>query len=67
MEGTRKEQRRGRWKRGARIRCERRQGKCTMGQEIERRCVAMGDGERGVANRKFQMPGNQKAPRTQWG
>lgn len=41
-----------------------RQGRCTEGQEIEQRCVAMEDSELVVANRKSQMPGNQKAPRT---
>ena len=41
--------------------------RCTEDQEIEKRCIAMGDGELGVATRKFQMPGKQEAPRTQWG
>ena len=31
----------------------------TEGQEIEQRCVAMREGELGVANRKSQMPGKQ--------
>jgi hypothetical protein len=47
------------------IRCGRRQERCTQGQEIEQRCVAMGDGELGIATRKSQMPGKQEAPRTQ--
>ena len=37
------------------------------GQEIEQRCVAMGDGELGVATRKSQMPRKQEPPRTPWG
>ena len=37
------------------------------GQEIEQRCVAMGDEKMGVPKRKYQMPGNQEAPRTQQG
>ena len=45
---------------GGRIRCGRRPGRCTGDQEIEQRCVAMGDGELGVANMKFQMPGNKR-------
>ena len=53
-------------KRG-RIRYGRRWRRCTEGQEIEQRCVAMGDGELGIATRKSQMPGKQEAPRTQWG
>jgi hypothetical protein len=35
------------------------------GQEIEQRCVAMEDGELGIANRISQMPGKQEVPRTQ--
>jgi hypothetical protein len=31
-------------------------------QEIEQRCVAMGDGELGVATRKSQMLGKQEDP-----
>ena len=46
-----------------RIRC----GRSTEGQEIEQRCVAMGDGELGVATRKSQMPGKQEPPRTPQG
>ena len=53
-------------KRG-RIRYGRRWRRCTEGQEIEQRCVAMGDGELGVATRKSQMPGKQEPPRTPWG
>jgi hypothetical protein len=54
-------------KRVGRIKCERRQGRCTESQEIEQRCIAMGDGELGVANRKSQMPGKQEPPRIQLG
>jgi len=50
-----------------RSRCGRRQGRCTEGQQIEQRCVAMQDGELVVATRKSQMPGKQETPRTQWG
>jgi hypothetical protein len=39
------------------IRYGRRQKRCTDGQKIEQRCVAIGDGELGVATRKSQMPG----------
>jgi hypothetical protein len=38
--------------------------RCTESQEIEQRCVAIGDGELGVATRKSQMPGKQEPPRT---
>ena len=48
-----------------RIRYGRRWERCTEGQEIEQRYVAMGDGELGLATRKSQMPGKQEAPRTQ--
>jgi hypothetical protein len=61
---TWEEERKGRAINGGRIRCGRRWGKCTEGQEIDQRCVAMGDGELGVSNRKSQMPGKQDAPRT---
>jgi hypothetical protein len=37
---------------------------CTKGQEIEQRCVTVGDGELGVATRKSQMPGKQEVTRT---
>jgi hypothetical protein len=43
-----------------RIRFGRRWRRCTEGQEIEQKCVAMGDGELGVATRKSQMPGMQE-------
>jgi hypothetical protein len=36
----------------------------TEGQEIEQRCVVMGDGELEVATRKSQIPGKQEPPRT---
>ena len=45
-------------KRG-RIKYGRRWRRCTEGQEIEQRCVSMGDGELGVTTRKYQMPGKQ--------
>ena len=61
----RKRRRRG--EKGVRIRYGRRWRRCTEGQEIEQRCVAMGDGELGVATRKSQMPGKQEPPRTPWG
>jgi hypothetical protein len=50
-----------------RIRYERRWKRCTEGQEIEQRCVAMGNGELEVVTRKSQMPGKQEPPRTPWG
>jgi hypothetical protein len=37
------------------------------GQGIEWNCVAVGDGELGVASRKSQMPGKQEVPRSQGG
>jgi hypothetical protein len=54
-------------KKGSRIRYGRRQGRNTEGQEIEWRCVAVGDGELPVTTRKSQMPGKQEVPRTQRG
>ena len=51
-ETLRKKSRRG--KRG-RTRYGRRQRRCTEGQEIEQRCVAMGDGELEVVTTKSQM------------
>jgi hypothetical protein len=55
-----------RWgeEKGGRTRCGRRQGRCTEGQEIEQRYVAVVNGEPGVANRHSQMLGNLEAPRT---
>jgi hypothetical protein len=38
--------------------------RCTEGQEIEQRCIAIGDGELAIATRKSQMPGKQAAPRS---
>jgi len=35
-----------------RVRCGRRRGRCTEGQDIEQRCVAMGDSELGLATRE---------------
>jgi hypothetical protein len=37
--------------------------RCTEGQEIEQRCVAMGCGELRVATRKSQTPEKQEPPR----
>ena len=34
---------------------------CTEDQEIEQRCVEMGDGEVGIASINTQMPGKQEA------
>ena len=47
-----------------RIRYGKRWRRCTEGQEIEHRCVAMGYEELQVAIRKAQMPGKQEPPRT---
>jgi hypothetical protein len=33
------------------------------GQEIEQRCIAMGNEELGLATRNSQMPGKQEPPR----
>jgi len=66
-DGLMKKRKVGEEKRGGRIRCGRRWEKCTEGQEIEQRCVAMDDGKLGVVNRKSQIPGKQEAPRTQPG
>ena len=49
----------GEGKKRGRIRYGRRWRRCTEGQEIEQRCVAMGDGELGVATRK--VPDARKA------
>ena len=43
------------------------EGRCTEGQEVEQKCVAVGDGDLGLATRKSQIPGKQEAPRTQQG
>jgi hypothetical protein len=53
----------GEEKKKGRIRYGRRWMRCTEGQEIEQRSVAMGDGEMVVATRKSQMPGKQDHPR----
>jgi hypothetical protein len=42
----------GEGEKGGRIRCERRWGWYTEGQEFEQRCVAMGNGELGVPSSK---------------
>jgi hypothetical protein len=41
-------------------------GRSTESWEIERRCVAVGNGEMRLATRKSQMTEQQEAPRTQW-
>ena len=53
-------------KRG-RIRCGRRWRRCTEGQEIEQKCVAMGDRELDVSTKKSQLPLIQESPRIPWG
>ena len=59
--------RRERWggKKGERIMCGRRLGRSSEVQEIEMRCVAVGDWEMEVAISKSQILGKQEAPRTQ--
>jgi hypothetical protein len=57
---TWEEERRRRGKReGGRIRFRRRQGKCTVVQEIEQRCVAVRDGELWGSHQK--VPDARKA------
>ena len=51
---------------GGRIRCRKRQEE-VQGQEFEQGCVAVGDGELGVATRKSQVSGTQEFSRTQQG
>jgi hypothetical protein len=67
VEGTLEEERRGKGKKGAGSDVGGDRGRSKEGQEIEQRCVAMGDGELGLATRKSQTPRKQEAPRTQWG
>jgi hypothetical protein len=43
-------------KKGDKVRCGMRLGRCTTDQEIEQRCVSVGDWELGVATRKSQIP-----------
>jgi hypothetical protein len=50
---------------GGQIRYQGRQGRSIERQEIEQRCVAVGDGGTGVATRMSQNPGKQETPRTQ--
>jgi hypothetical protein len=45
-------EKRGRGKKGGRIKCEKGQERSIEGQEIESKYVAVGDGELGVATRK---------------
>jgi hypothetical protein len=52
------------WENRGRIRHGVRRKRCTEDQEIEQRCVAMGDGELGIAPRNSQMPGKQEPLRT---
>ena len=49
--------RRGGGEKRGRIRYERKWRRCRKGQKIVQNCVAMGDGELGVAIRKSQMLG----------
>ena len=56
----------GEEKKRSRIRYERRWRRRTEGQEIEQRCVLMGDEELVVATIKSQMPEKQEPPRTSW-
>jgi hypothetical protein len=62
MEGRKKVE-----EKGGRIRCSRRQVRSTEGQEIEWKCITVGDVEPGVVTRKSQMPVTQEVPRTQLG
>ena len=57
----------GEGKGGARIRCGRRRGRCTEGQEIKLRCITgqTGWGKLEVITIMSQMPGKQEALRTQ--
>jgi hypothetical protein len=57
----------GEGKKRGRIRYGRRWRKCTEGQKVEQKCVAMRDGGLGVATRTSQMPGKQEPPRTPQG
>jgi hypothetical protein len=50
-----------RQKKGPKVRCGRSEGECTEGQEFEQKCVALGDGELGIATRNPWMTGNQMA------
>ena len=50
-----------------RIRYRKRWRRCTEGQEIEQRYIAMRDGKLGVATRKSQMPGKQEPSSTPMG
>ena len=54
----------GEGKKRGRIKYGRKWRKYKEGEEIEQRCVAMGDRELGVATRKSQMPGKEEPPRT---
>ena len=69
MGGGRRErsvrEREGRKEKKGSIRGGRKHERSTECQEFEWRFVAIGDGELGVATRKFQIPGIQKYPRTQ--
>ena len=56
----------GEGKKRGRIRYWRKWRRCTEGQEIEQRCIAIGDGELAIATRKSQMPGKLEPPRIQW-
>jgi hypothetical protein len=41
--------------------------RCTEGQKIEEKCVAVGVRELGVATKKSQTPGKQEPPQTSLG
>lgn len=68
MGGTCEEERRGRGKRSG-GRFGRRLGRCTDSQEIEQKCVVMGDGERGTGGSQHIVSDSRKARglRTQQG
>ena len=59
-----KRERRWEEKRGQ-FRYRRRSGRSSEGQEFERRCVAVREGELCVATKKSQMPGTQEVSKTQ--
>ena len=43
-------------------RCGRRQGRCTVGQETEHRCVAVGDGELGEVTKSHRFQEGKNLP-----
>jgi hypothetical protein len=56
--------REGERKKSGRIKYGRTWRRCIEGQEIEQKCVAMGDGELEVAKRKYQTSGKHELSRT---